>query len=279
MRAPACLSTDERTCSERWGLHEPCPRKGPCGVSRWGRSGTRVGALHPLALRARTATMTDMYSKIHTARFGKVQEEIAPLEFVRPLSELCLRSAAMHFRHRPTFAGVPEKYKVPRRAAGRASAVRCRVRPGRARARSPSPPGLLRCSRRPGPLALTLSIARTRPGPAGRADSDRPAAQRVGAADRQRGVLEAVRGRPVPGRAHTHMHACMHTCRTCCLLVVWSQYNFIYSRALGSSHARARGCVRQTCVPSDHGHSWKQLFFEKTVEEALENFDGSEQVQ
>jgi len=33
----------------------------------------------------------------------------------------------------------------------------------------------------------------------------------------------------------------------------------------------------QTCVPSDHGHSWKQLFFEKTVEEALENFDGSEQ--
>lgn len=31
----------------------------------------------------------------------------------------------------------------------------------------------------------------------------------------------------------------------------------------------------QTCVPADHGHSWKQLFFEKTVEEALENFDGS----
>jgi hypothetical protein len=57
-------------------------------------------------------TMTDIYSKIHTARFGKVREDIAPLEFVRPLSELCLRSAALHFRHRPTFAGVPEKFKV-----------------------------------------------------------------------------------------------------------------------------------------------------------------------
>lgn len=33
----------------------------------------------------------------------------------------------------------------------------------------------------------------------------------------------------------------------------------------------------QNCLPADHGHSWKQLFFEKTVEEALENFDGSEQ--
>jgi len=52
------------------------------------------------------------YGKIHTARFGRVEQEIAPLEFVRPLSELCLRAAALHFRHRPTFAGVPEKYKV-----------------------------------------------------------------------------------------------------------------------------------------------------------------------
>jgi hypothetical protein len=61
-----------------------------------------------------------VYGKIHTARFGKQEEEIAPLEFVRPLSELCLRAAALHFRQRPTFAGVPEKYKVSceaRRAA------------------------------------------------------------------------------------------------------------------------------------------------------------------
>ena len=52
-----------------------------------------------------------IYDHIHTARFGDSPKDIAPLEFVRPLSELCLRAAALHFRNRPTFAGVPERYK------------------------------------------------------------------------------------------------------------------------------------------------------------------------
>lgn len=119
-----------------------------------------------------------VYGKIHTARFGKVEEEIAPLEFVRPLSELCLRAAALHFRHRPTFAGVPEKFK-DRLAA------------------------LI-------PTDLPLNVS------APLIDSE----------------------------------------------IYWK---------------RCAADLFQTVVPADHGNSWKQLFFEKTVEEALENFDGSEQ--
>ena len=121
---------------------------------------------------------TTPYGKIHTARFGKVDEEIAPLEFVRPLSELCLRAAALNFRHRPTFAGVPEKYK------DRLAAL--------------IPTDL--------PLIVSAPLI----------DSE----------------------------------------------IFWK---------------RCAADLFQTCVPSDHGNTWKQLFFEKTVEEALENFDGSGQ--
>ena len=123
---------------------------------------------------------TSIYQKIHTARFGKQAEEVAPLEFVRPLSQLCLRAAALHFRHRPTFAGVPEKYK------------------------------------------------------------DRLAAL-------------------IPTDLPLHVSAPLIDSE-----IYWK---------------RCAADLFQTCVPADHGHSWKQLFFEKTVEEALENFDGSEQAQ
>eukprot|EP00960_Hanusia_phi_P020688 609540-Hanusia_phi.AAC.1 len=51
------------------------------------------------------------YAQIHTARFGKADEDVAPLTFVKPLTDLCLLSAAIHFKNRPTFAGIPEKFK------------------------------------------------------------------------------------------------------------------------------------------------------------------------
>ncbi|KAJ1488473.1 flagellar associated protein [Baffinella frigidus] len=118
------------------------------------------------------------YGLIHTARFGNHAANIEPLEFVRPLSEICLRSAAMHFRNRPTFAGVPERYKEHLAA-------------------------LI-------PTDIPLSVS----GP----------------------LID----------------------------------NEVYWKRCASD-------LFQNCLPADHGHSWKQLFFEKTVEEALENFDGSDQ--
>jgi hypothetical protein len=118
-----------------------------------------------------------LYDQIHTARFGDTPKDIAPLEFVRPLSELCLRAAAMHFRNRPTFAGVPERYK-DRLAALIATDL---------------------------PLHVSAPLI----------DSE----------------------------------------------IYWK---------------RCASDLFQNCLPEDHGHSWKQLFFEKTVEEALENFDGSD---
>mmetsp|Transcript_13567 Transcript_13567/g.33266 ORF Transcript_13567/g.33266 Transcript_13567/m.33266 type:complete len:419 (+) Transcript_13567:82-1338(+) len=121
-----------------------------------------------------------VYEQIHTARFGDNPKDIAPLEFVRPLSELCLRAAALHFRDRPTFAGVPEKYKE------RLAAL--------------IPTDL--------PLHVSAPLIDTE--------------------------------------------------------VYWK---------------RCVADLFQHCRPEDHGHSWKQLFFEKTVEEALENFDGSETAQ
>ena len=54
-----------------------------------------------------------VYDKIHVARFGEAAKDISPLEFVPPLSELCLRAAALHFNNRPTFAGVPERVRPP----------------------------------------------------------------------------------------------------------------------------------------------------------------------
>ena len=118
-----------------------------------------------------------VYDKIHTARFGDTPKDIQPLEFVRPLSELCLRAAALHFRNRPTFAGVPERYK----------------------------------DRLAGLIATDLPLHVSAP----LIDSE----------------------------------------------IYWK---------------RCASDLFQTCLPEDHGHSWKQLFFEKTVEEALENFDGSD---
>uniref|UniRef100_A0A6T8GLA2 Uncharacterized protein n=1 Tax=Hemiselmis andersenii TaxID=464988 RepID=A0A6T8GLA2_HEMAN len=118
-----------------------------------------------------------VYEQIHTARFGAADKETPPLEFVRPLSELCLRAAALHFRSRPTFAGVPEKYKE-RLAA------------------------LI-------PTDLPLNVSAP--------------------------------------------------------LIDMEQY-----------WKRCATDLFQNCLPADHGHSWKQLFFEKTLEEALENFDGSD---
>ena len=38
------------------------------------------------------ATKSQAYGLIHTARFGNHAANIEPLEFVRPLSEICLRS-------------------------------------------------------------------------------------------------------------------------------------------------------------------------------------------
>lgn len=138
-----------------------------------------------------------VYGKIHTARFGKQEEEIAPLEFVRPLSELCLRAAALNFRNRPTFAGVPEKYKVS--VTGSLERQRACFGPlARLRGTSTRRPwqGSGRCVSGVGIWILTTMLMGT--GPLGSSRPHGSPPERVRAAHRQRGVLEAVCGRPLP---------------------------------------------------------------------------------
>uniref|UniRef100_A0A7S4KSM8 Uncharacterized protein n=1 Tax=Guillardia theta TaxID=55529 RepID=A0A7S4KSM8_GUITH len=118
------------------------------------------------------------YAQIHTARFGKAEEDVAPLTFVKPLTDLCLQSAALNFKSRPTFAGIPEKFKENL------------------------------CKLIPTDLPLQVSAP----------------------------LIESD--------------------------VYWK---------------RCASDLFQNCLPQEHGHSWKQLFFERTAEEAIENFDGSQE--
>jgi len=117
---------------------------------------------------------------LHNARFGGADK--APLEFVPPLTSLCLVAAAQNFKLRPTFAGVPDKFK------------------DRMISMLPTAPT----------LALEISSPL------------------------------------IDDESYWRR----------CAMQKWQNY-----------------------IVSNHGHSWKQLFFERSCEEELEAFDGTLQAQ